>query len=46
MKLIIAKPSRLHCSHCDETYNLPQNGNIRIYKVKLFYILIFFKNKL
>lgn len=32
MKLIIAKPSRLHCSHCDETYNLPQNGNIRIYK--------------
>lgn len=32
MKLIQTKPSRLHCSHCDETYNLPQNGNIRLYK--------------
>uniref|UniRef100_A0A023F3Y2 DNA topoisomerase n=1 Tax=Triatoma infestans TaxID=30076 RepID=A0A023F3Y2_TRIIF len=32
MKYIQAKPSRLHCSHCDETYSLPQNGNIRIYK--------------
>ncbi|GLG93365.1 DNA topoisomerase 3-beta [Gryllus bimaculatus] len=32
MKYIQAKPSRLHCAHCDETYNLPQNGNIRIYK--------------
>ncbi|PSN57539.1 DNA topoisomerase 3-beta-1 [Blattella germanica] len=32
MKYIQAKPSRMHCSHCDETYNLPQNGNIRIYK--------------
>lgn len=32
MKYIQAKPSRLHCSHCDETFNLPQNGNVRIYK--------------
>ncbi|KAL1129839.1 hypothetical protein AAG570_012783 [Ranatra chinensis] len=32
MRYIQAKPSRLHCSHCDETYNLPQNGNVRIYK--------------
>ncbi|KAK0089512.1 hypothetical protein PV325_006845 [Microctonus aethiopoides] len=32
MKYIQAKPPRLHCSHCNETYNLPQNGNIRIYK--------------
>ncbi|KAF4532850.1 hypothetical protein B566_EDAN001453 [Ephemera danica] len=32
MKYVQAKPSRLHCSHCDETYNLPQNGIIRIYK--------------
>lgn len=32
MKLIQTKPSRLHCSHCDETYNLPQNGNVRLYK--------------
>ncbi|XP_066597941.1 DNA topoisomerase 3-beta-1 [Prorops nasuta] len=32
MKYIQTKPSRLHCAHCNETYNLPQNGNIRIYK--------------
>lgn len=32
MKYIQAKPSRLHCSNCDETYSVPQNGNIRIYK--------------
>ncbi|XP_046665335.1 DNA topoisomerase 3-beta-1 [Homalodisca vitripennis] len=32
MKYIQAKPARLHCSHCDETYNLPQNGNVRLYK--------------
>ncbi|XP_008546120.1 DNA topoisomerase 3-beta-1 [Microplitis demolitor] len=32
MKYIQTKPSRLHCANCNETYNLPQNGNIRIYK--------------
>lgn len=32
MKYIQTKPSRMHCAHCNETYNLPQNGNIRIYK--------------
>jgi DNA topoisomerase-3 len=32
MKLIAAKPSRLHCANCDDTYNLPQNGNIKLYK--------------
>ncbi|KAG8034089.1 hypothetical protein G9C98_008570 [Cotesia typhae] len=32
MKYIQTKPTRLHCAHCNETYNLPQNGNIRIYK--------------
>uniref|UniRef100_A0A9L0RYI9 DNA topoisomerase n=1 Tax=Equus caballus TaxID=9796 RepID=A0A9L0RYI9_HORSE len=32
MKYIQAKPSRLHCSHCDETYTLPQNGTIKLYK--------------
>ncbi|XP_069476082.1 DNA topoisomerase 3-beta-1 isoform X2 [Ambystoma mexicanum] len=32
MKYIQAKPSRLHCSHCDETYSLPQNGTIKLYK--------------
>uniref|UniRef100_A0A4W3H8Y5 DNA topoisomerase n=1 Tax=Callorhinchus milii TaxID=7868 RepID=A0A4W3H8Y5_CALMI len=32
MKYIQAKPSRMHCSHCDETYSLPQNGTIKLYK--------------
>lgn len=32
MKLITAKPSRLHCSTCNETFNVPQNGNIKLYK--------------
>lgn len=32
MKYVQAKPSRLHCSTCDETYSLPQNGNIKLYK--------------
>ncbi|XP_035386147.1 DNA topoisomerase 3-beta-1 isoform X2 [Electrophorus electricus] len=32
LKYIQAKPSRLHCSHCDETYSLPQNGAIKLYK--------------
>ncbi|KAK7099050.1 hypothetical protein V1264_003246 [Littorina saxatilis] len=32
MKLVEAKPARLHCSICDSTYSLPQNGNIKLYK--------------
>jgi len=32
MKLIVAKPVRLHCASCDETLNVPQNCNIRLYK--------------
>uniref|UniRef100_A0A673WDG4 DNA topoisomerase n=1 Tax=Salmo trutta TaxID=8032 RepID=A0A673WDG4_SALTR len=32
MKYIQAKPSRLHCAGCDETYSLPQNGAIKLYK--------------
>ncbi|XP_076113744.1 DNA topoisomerase 3-beta-1-like [Mytilus galloprovincialis] len=32
MKFIQAKPSRLHCSNCDDTFTLPQNGNIKLYK--------------
>lgn len=32
LPLLQAKPSRLHCSHCDETYTLPQNGTIKLYK--------------
>lgn len=32
MKLIMAKPVRLHCASCDETLNVPQNCNIRLNK--------------
>lgn len=32
MKYIPAKPVRLYCSQCDETYSLPQNGNIKLFK--------------
>ncbi|XP_019849486.1 PREDICTED: DNA topoisomerase 3-beta-1-like isoform X2 [Amphimedon queenslandica] len=32
MTYIPVKPQRLHCKHCDETYSLPQNGSIKLYK--------------
>lgn len=32
MKYVMAKPSRLYCNTCDETLNLPQNGNIKLYQ--------------
>ncbi|PAA58106.1 hypothetical protein BOX15_Mlig004061g1, partial [Macrostomum lignano] len=32
MKLVATRPQRLHCSHCNDTYNLPQMGSIRQYK--------------
>lgn len=32
MKYIQTKPARLHCSHCDETYSLPNGGNVRVYR--------------
>ncbi|XP_078467958.1 DNA topoisomerase 3-beta-1 isoform X1 [Lampetra planeri] len=32
MKYIQAKPSRLHCSHCDDTYSLPHGGALKLYK--------------
>ena len=32
MKYIQSKPSRLHCSHCDETYTLPVKGIVRLYR--------------
>ncbi|XP_034671914.1 DNA topoisomerase 3-beta [Drosophila subobscura] len=31
MKYIQTKPARLYCSHCDETYALP-NGNVKVYR--------------
>ncbi|XP_055640990.1 DNA topoisomerase 3-beta [Toxorhynchites rutilus septentrionalis] len=32
MKYIQSKPSRLHCSQCDETYTLPTKGIVRVYR--------------
>ena len=33
LKYISAKPQRLYCANCDETYSLPQGGTIKLYKV-------------
>lgn len=32
MKYIQTKPARLHCSQCDETYSLPNGGNVKVYR--------------
>ncbi|KAI8060150.1 DNA topoisomerase [Gongronella butleri] len=32
MKYISLKPNRLHCATCDETYSLPLNGTIKLYR--------------
>lgn len=32
MKFIPLKPQRLYCPTCEETYSLPQNGTIKLYK--------------
>eukprot|EP00743_Colponemidia_sp_Colp-15_P005401 GILK01005805.1.p1 GENE.GILK01005805.1~~GILK01005805.1.p1 ORF type:complete len:853 (+),score=115.47 GILK01005805.1:50-2608(+) len=32
MKYIDLRPARLHCATCDETYKLPANGTIKLYK--------------
>lgn len=32
MKYVKAKPSRLYCKSCDETFGLPQNGNIKLHQ--------------
>lgn len=32
MRYIPLKPQRLYCPNCEEAYNLPQNGTIKLYK--------------
>nr|CAD1839134.1 unnamed protein product [Ananas comosus var. bracteatus] len=32
MKYISTQPTRLYCTTCEEVYNLPQNGTIKLYK--------------
>ncbi|KAK1293901.1 hypothetical protein QJS10_CPA16g00506 [Acorus calamus] len=32
MKYISSRPSRLFCVNCEEVYNLPQNGTVKLYK--------------
>lgn len=32
MRYIQTKPARLHCSHCDDTYSVPQAGTVRVHK--------------
>lgn len=32
MRLITLQPQRLYCPTCEETYSLPQNGTIKLYK--------------
>ena len=32
MKYVKLKPQRLHCNVCNETYNLPQNGTMKLYQ--------------
>jgi DNA topoisomerase III len=32
MKLVQCKPQRLYCETCKDTYNLPQNGQIKLYR--------------
>ncbi|GAB4821904.1 hypothetical protein N2152v2_008950 [Parachlorella kessleri] len=32
MKLIASRPSRLYCPTCEEVYNMPQGGAIKLYK--------------
>ena len=35
MKYISSRPQRLYCMNCDQTYSLPQVGNIKLYKVSM-----------
>ncbi len=32
MKLVSTKPQRLYCENCKDTYSLPQNGQIKLYR--------------
>mmetsp|Transcript_3626 Transcript_3626/g.11267 ORF Transcript_3626/g.11267 Transcript_3626/m.11267 type:complete len:852 (+) Transcript_3626:59-2614(+) len=50
MKLIPCRPVRLYCANCDETYNLPQGGSIKLYKeltcpLDKFELVLFSKGK-
>ena len=31
LKLIESKPTRLHCATCSDTYNIPQNGSVKVH---------------
>jgi DNA topoisomerase-3 len=32
LKYIAARPQRMYCGHCNETYSLPQGGSVKLYK--------------
>ena len=32
LKFIAARPQRMYCAHCNQTYSLPQGGSIKLYK--------------
>ena len=38
MRYISAKPQRLYCNTCDETYALPQGGTVKLYKVTFYLV--------
>ena len=40
MKYISSRPHRLYCTHCDQTYSLPQAGSIKLYKVLIYLITV------
>lgn len=32
LKFIAARPQRMYCPHCNQTYSLPQGGSVKLYK--------------
>ena len=32
LKYIAARPQRMYCAHCNQTYSLPQGGSVKLYK--------------